>query len=308
MKNIVIVIAGPTGSGKTGISLELADELDIEIINADSRQVYRYMDIGTAKPTPEEREKVKHYFVDHVNPDRHFDAGQFGEEGRNVIHDIFRRGKTPVVVGGSGLYIKSLIDGLFTGPKQDEIIRQRLDKRIQEEGINSLLSELKSVDPDSAAKLLPANTHRIIRALEVYYLTSKPITLLQKENKINIDFTPVFFAPDWDRKILYDRINRRTLSMIESGLVDEVKKLLSMGYTKELKSFQTVGYKEPVEYLEGKIDHDKMINLIQQYSRNYAKRQLTWFRADQRIEWIDMSIPAFKPAGIILKKIRDQKL
>ena len=303
MKNQVIIITGPTASGKTNLALKLAEQLDIEIINADSRQVYKFMDIGTAKPTLEERSKVTHHFVDHINPDEHFDAGLFGQEGRIIIKNILKTGKTPVIAGGSGLYIRSLVDGLFEGPKQDETIRLQLSSRIETEGITSLLDELQKVDPQSAKKLLPTNIHRIIRALEVYYLTGKSITQLQQENKIDIDFSPAFFGLDWNRRILYERIDKRTLTMIETGLLDEVKKLLAMGYVKELKAFQTVGYKEPIAYLEGKISHEEMIMQIQQFSRNYAKRQLTWFRADERIKWLDAGLLIENLTTIILDSI-----
>jgi tRNA dimethylallyltransferase len=299
MNNQIIVIVGPTASGKTNLSISLANELNTEIINADSRQVYKFMDIGTAKPTKEERNKVPHYFIDHVAPDEHYDAGLFGKEGRFVFSELIKNNKTPIVSGGSGLYIKSLIDGLFEGPEQDGAIRHKLEARIQTEGINSLLDELKKVDPESAHKLLPTNKHRIIRALEVYYLTGKSITELQKENKIDIDFSPFFFGLEWDRKTLYNRIDKRVIQMIDSGLIEEVKKLLEIGYSKDLKSFRTVGYKEPIEYLEGKISFEEMIRQIQQFSRNYAKRQLTWFRADKRIEWLEASLPQDE----LLKKI-----
>jgi tRNA dimethylallyltransferase len=305
MNNQVIIIVGPTASGKTDLSIKLAEQLNTEIINADSRQVYKFMDIGTAKPTPEERAKIPHYFVDHINPDEHFDAGLFGEEGRVIIKNILDKGKTPIVSGGSGLYIRSLIDGLFEGPRQDESIRCQLDKRIETEGITSLLEELRKVDPESAGKLIPANKHRIIRALEVFYLTGKSITKLQQENKVDIDFSPIFFGLEWDRKILYQRIDNRTITMIQTGLLDEIKNLLVMGYSKELKSFHTVGYKEPIAYLEGKITYDEMIKQIQQYSRNYAKRQLTWFRADKRINWLDAETKPQKLIEIILKKNSD---
>jgi tRNA dimethylallyltransferase len=263
------------------------------------------MDIGTAKPTAEERLRITHHFVDHVNPDEHFDAGLFGQEGRIILNSIFEKGKIPVVSGGSGLYIRSLIDGLFEGPKQDAALRSDMQKRITMEGAESLLAELAKADPLSAQKLLPTNVHRIMRALEVYYLTGIPISQLQKDNGIDIDFTPLFFGLNWDRKILYDRINKRTLNMIETGLIEEVKHLLALGYSKDLKSFHTVGYKEPIEYLEGKIEYEQMINLIQQYTRNYAKRQLTWFRADERITWLDASMPTDAISGIILNSAEE---
>jgi len=287
MKNKIIVIVGPTASGKTNLSIELAEKLNSEIINADSRQVYEFMDIGTAKPTKEELQRVKHYFIDRVKPDEHYDAGMFGKEGREVIELMINQDKIPIVSGGSGLYIKSLVDGLFDGPERDENIRAKIEERLLAEGIDSLYKELCDIDHETYQKIQPNNKHRIIRALEVYYLTGVPISKLHKMNKVEINFLPVFFGLHWERKVLYQRINQRTLGMINSGLVDEVKNLLNMGYNKNLKSFKTVGYKEPIEFIEGKISYDEMISLIQQYTRNYAKRQLTWFRADKRINWVD---------------------
>jgi len=289
MKNKIIVIVGPTASGKTNLSIELAEKLNSEIINADSRQVYKFMDIGTAKPTKEELQRVKHYFIDRVKPDEHYDAGMFGKEGRKVIELMIKQDKIPIVSGGSGLYIKSLVDGLFEGPERDENIRSKIEERLKTESIDSLYKELCDIDYEASQKIQPNNKHRIIRALEVYYLTGIPISKLHKMNKIEINFIPVFIGLYWERKVLYQRINQRTIDMLNSGLVEEVKNLLNMGYNKNLKSFKTVGYKEPIEFIEGKITYDEMINLIQQYTRNYAKRQLTWFRADNRIHWVDAS-------------------
>jgi len=287
MKNKIIVIVGPTASGKTNLSIELAEKLNSEIINADSRQVYEFMDIGTAKPTKEELQRVKHYFIDRVKPDEHYDAGMFGKEGREVIELMINQDKIPIVSGGSGLYIKSLVDGLFDGPERDENIRAKIEERLLAEGIDSLYKELCDIDHETYQKIQPNNKHRIIRALEVYYLTGVPISKLHKMNKVEINFIPIFLGLHWDRKVLYQRINQRTIGMINAGLVEEVKNLLNMGYNKNLKSFKTVGYKEPIEFIEGKITYDEMISLIQQYTRNYAKRQLTWFRADKRINWVD---------------------
>jgi tRNA dimethylallyltransferase len=287
MKN-VIVICGPTASGKTQISLLLSKLIDAEIINADSRQVYKYMDIGTAKPSIEERNIVPHHFVDIINPDEHYDAGLFGEQARIKISDIFQRNKIPVVVGGSGLYIRSLIDGLFEGPKRDENIRRDLEQRLKEKGADDLLDEIKRIDPETASKLTITTTHRIIRALEVFYLTKEPLTKLQKENKIQIDFIPSFYGIKWDREILYSRVNERARDMIYQGLIEECTELLSRGYNSNLKSMQTVGYKECFDYIEEKINYEEMIDLIQKNTRHYVKRQFTWFNHDDRIQWINL--------------------
>jgi tRNA dimethylallyltransferase len=303
MKN-VIVICGPTASGKTKLSIFLSKLIDTEIINADSRQVYRYMDIGTAKPAPEERISVIHHFVDIVNPDEHYDAGLFGEQAREKIQEIFERNKIPVIVGGSGLYIRSLTDGLFEGPKRDENIRNDLLQRLKEKGAENLLSELQKIDPESASKLNVTDTHRIMRALEVFYLTKEPLSKLQKENKIEINFNPVFFGIRWEREVLYNRVNERTKDMIYNGLIEECADLISRGYKSDLKAMQTVGYKECFEYLEDKIKYEEMIDLIQKNTRHYVKRQFTWFNHDDRIKWVDLKNENDfrKKAGEIIKE------
>jgi tRNA dimethylallyltransferase len=288
MKRKVLAIVGPTASGKTKLSIIVAEKIGGEIISADSRQVYRYMDIGTAKPSKEERERVKHYFIDELNPDEEFNAGVFGERGREIIEDIFSRGKVPIVVGGSGLYVKSLIDGFFEGPAGDWELREILYRKAEQLGKGALYEELKKVDPASAEKIHPNNLKRVIRALEVYYLTGKPISQLQSEMKPEINFETVQIGLNWDRKKLYKRIEERVDMMIEQGLIEEVKRLRELGYDKNLNALQTVGYKEVFDYLDGIISYDRMIYLIKRNSRRYAKRQLTWFRQDKRIIWIDV--------------------
>lgn len=288
MEKKVLAIVGPTASGKTKLSLIVAERINGEIISADSRQVYKYMDIGTAKPSREEREKIKHYFIDELNPDEEFNAGIFGERGREIIEDIFSRGKVPIIVGGSGLYIKALIDGFFEGPGSDWELREILYNRAKEFGKESLYEELKKIDPESAQKIHPNNLKRIIRALEVYYLTGKPISQLQKEVKPEINFNAVQIGLKWDRKKLYKRIEERVNEMLNKGLIDEVKNLRTLGYDKNLNSLQTVGYKEVFNYLDGLITYDEMVYLIKRNSRRYAKRQLIWFRQDKRIIWVDV--------------------
>jgi tRNA dimethylallyltransferase len=283
----VLVLVGPTASGKTTISLHLANQLNAEIISADSRQLFQFMNIGTAKPTPEERGNIKHYFVDELLPDQDFNASEFGSKGRLIVDDILRRKKVPLVVGGSGLYVRALADGFFEGPPPDPELRHHLYHRLKEEGAEKLLSELRHVDPVAAASMLPSNTRRIVRALEVYQLTGKPISELHK-SKIEIPFTPIFVGLQWERAALYDRINKRSEWMIENGLLDEVKQLLESGYSPNLNALQTVGYKEAIDFLDGKISHERMVELIKQNSRRYAKRQLTWFRYDERIRWFEV--------------------
>ena len=283
----VLVLVGPTASGKTAIALSLAEQLQAEIISADSRQIYKHLDIGTAKPTKAERKHIKHHFVDELNPDKGFNSGEFGNRGREVVENIFFRKKVPLVVGGSGLYIQSLVDGFFDGPSADKTVRDNIEKRLAHEGTESLLAELQKIDPITASKMFLTKPRRIIRALEVYYLTGIPLSEHHK-SKIRISFTPVFVGLQWERKVLYDRINKRVDWMIEQGLVDEVKQLKKLGYSSDLNALQTVGYKEVYDYLDGKTTLERMVELIKQNSRRFAKRQLTWFRRDERIVWFEL--------------------
>jgi len=283
----VLVLVGPTASGKTPVSLLVAQQLNAEILSADSRQIYKLMDIGTAKVSDEERKTIKHYFVDELLPHEDFNAADFGKQGREIIDDILQRKKVPLVVGGSGLYIQALIDGFFEGPAADDAIRDDLEARIKAEGSDVLLQELCVVDPDTAVKILPSHTRRIIRALEVYRLTGIPISKLQ-ETKVNISFYPVVVGLQWDRAKLYQRIDKRVDKMIEQGFIEEVQRLKSEGYSLKHKALNTVGYKEVFEYLDGTLTYKRAIELMKQNSRRYAKRQLTWFRADERIRWFDV--------------------
>jgi tRNA dimethylallyltransferase len=284
----VLVLVGPTASGKTQVSLELARRMGAEIISADSRQIYRYMDIGTAKPTPEERLLIPHHFIDELTPDVEFNAGQYGKRGREVIEDIARRGHLPIVVGGSGLYIRALIDGIFEGPSADPELRKELYRRMKTEGPEKLLEELRTVDPESAARMLPANTRRIVRALEVERRTGTTISQLQKI-PVEVNLTPVLAGLEWERAVLYGRIDRRVDSMVEQGLLEEVQHLHDLGYSSELNSLQTVGYREALQFLRNEVTMDEMVRRIKQNSRRYAKRQLTWFRHDRRIRWFTLN-------------------
>jgi tRNA dimethylallyltransferase len=278
----VPVLVGPTASGKTAVSLELAGHLDAEIISADSRQIYKYMDIGTAKPTEADRMAVRHYFVDELLPDQDFNAGEFGRLGREIVTDIINRGKTPLVVGGSGLYIRALVDGFFEGPAADPETRRSLYEQLHERGKDYLYEKLQDVDPVSASRMIPANTRRIIRALEVFRLTGVPISS-HHQHSIEPGFRPVIAGLEWERAQLYERINRRVDDMMADGLVDEVRRLRDLGYDPGLNALQTVGYREVFQYLDGKRSLDETVALIKQNTRRFAKRQITWFRPDTRI-------------------------
>ena len=284
----VLVLVGPTASGKTAVGAALAESLRGEIISADSRQVYRYLDIGTAKPTRELRARVPHHFVDEILPDRVFSAGEFGARGREVVEQIFSRGRMPIVVGGSGLYIQSLVDGFFEGPGADRELRASLERRLADEGVGGLLRELERVDPAYAAVVDRTKTRRIIRGLEVFALTGEPISRRQKEARMEIAFTVQMFGLEWDRAVLYRRINARCDDMLRAGLLDEVERLEARGYGAGLNALNTVGYAEAFAYRSGRISYDEMVRLLKQNSRRYAKRQMTWFRRDPRIRWIRM--------------------
>ncbi|MEG2338226.1 MAG: tRNA (adenosine(37)-N6)-dimethylallyltransferase MiaA [Clostridium sp.] len=289
MKKNLVIIAGPTASGKTSLSIEIAKRINGEIISADSMQVYKYMDIGTAKILEEEMDGIKHYMIDEVTPDVEFSVALFRERAGNYIDDIISRGKTPIVVGGTGLYINSLTYALdFSGREEDAEYRKQLEAIAEEKGNEYLHSMLKDVDEESYNRLYPNDIKRVIRALEVYKIKGKTISEIQKESKErDIDYNLSYFALNMDREKLYDRINQRVDIMFNKGLVEEVQKLLNMGYTEDMISMQAIGYKEVIDYLNGKMSLNEVIDYIKQSSRRYAKRQLTWFRKDKRIKWIN---------------------
>jgi tRNA dimethylallyltransferase len=286
----VPVIVGPTASGKTAVSLLLAELLaGAEIISADSRQVYRHLDIGTAKPSPREREQVPHHFIDVVDPDADFSAGEFGEKAREAVKGIFARGKIPVVVGGSGLYIRSLVDGFFEGPGADLEYRDVLDEKIRQGGLPALIEELRRVDPLSASRIDPTKPRRIVRALEVYHATGVTLSSLQSERRPDVEFEPHFYGLQWERAALYERINVRCGKIVADGLLREAADLERRGYGRELNALNTVGYKEAFACLHGEISPGEMLEKFRQNTRRYAKRQLTWFRRDNRVRWITMA-------------------
>jgi tRNA dimethylallyltransferase len=279
---------GPTCSGKSTLGVLLAQKISGEIISADSRQFYRYLNIGTAKPSLKQIKTIKHHLISFLNPGESFNASQFEKRSLEIIEDILIRNKVPMVVGGSGLYIKALIDGISDTPDIDSDLRSQLLEEKNNLGIEHMYKKLNDVDPVSADKMKPQNWKRVIRALEVYYQTGKPIWQHHEEYKRNFDVEFLQYGLDWDRKILYRRIEKRVDEMFSSGLVDEVKNIIMKGYKAELNSLNTVGYKEVIEYLNGKINYDKMIELIKRNTRRFAKRQLTWFRKDNRITWINV--------------------
>jgi len=285
----VIVIVGPTCSGKTTLAIKLALALNSEIISADSRQIYKFLNIGTAKPSKEELNLVKHYFIDILLPSEDYNVSRFEKEALRIIEKLFAQNKIPVVAGGSGLYVKSLVDGIFDVVDTDEEYRKELLEAKAKYGNEFLYEKLKQVDPLSAQNLLPQNWKRVIRALEVYKLTGRSIVEFQKEFKRETDIKFFQFGLKWPREILYENIEKRVDEMIEAGLIDEVKNILSMGYDPGLNSLNTVGYKEIISYLKNEIDLEEAIRLIKRNTRRYAKRQLTWFGRDNRIKWFSVS-------------------
>ncbi len=298
----VLGLVGPTASGKTEVAIRLAEDLGAEIVSADSRQLYQHLDIGTAKPSKDDRARIPHHLVDQFPPDRAVSAGEFGDLGRVAIDDIVRRGRIPLVVGGSGLYIRSLVDGLFEGPGSDDEYRRTLEARWAGGAREEILAELRQVDPQTAQSIDPTKSRRVIRALEVYHTTGRPISDLHRENKIPIPFRPLFFGLNWERKELYARIDQRCDAMLEKGLLNEVEHLERMGYSDRLNALNTVGYREAFAYRRGEIGYTDLVRLFKQNSRRYAKRQMTWFRADERIQWIAMD-GTMGPADIAIPKV-----
>lgn len=281
----VIVIVGPTCSGKTGLSIDIAKKINSEVISADSRQVYKHLNIGTAKPSANELKTVKHHLIDYLEPNVLFNAGMFVEQAQKIIIRLTEENKIPIVVGGAGLYINSLIDGIINSVDSDEGIRKELSEKRKKFGNEYLYNELKKVDNISASNMLPQNWKRVMRALEVFYISGKPIWQHFQEHKKNADHKYYQFGLEWDRAKLYQRIEKRVDAMIDAGLIDEVKSILELGYSKEINALNTVGYKEIIQYLENEISLDRAVELIKRNTRRYAKRQMTWFNKDKRITW-----------------------
>ena len=292
MKDKVIVIVGPTASGKTGLSIELAKRIGGEIISADSMQIYKDMNIGTAKVTEEEKEGINHYLIDIISPEERYTVSNFKKDAEKAIEEILEKGKTPIVVGGTGLYINSLIYGIeYQEMEYDEEYRDMLMKKAESEmGLKEIYEEALRIDPEAMKKIFPSDKKRIVRVLEIYKATGKTKTeqeILSRKNGVKYDYR--VFGISRDREELYERINKRVDIMIEQGLVDEVKYIYNK-YKKFPTAMQGLGYKEVIWYLENKITYEEMIELIKKETRRYAKRQLTWFRKTENIVWLDASL------------------
>lgn len=287
MKPRIVVIGGPTASGKSGLAVELAEQVHGEIVCADSLTVYRGLEIGSAKPTPEQRRQVPHHLLDIREPTQPFTAADFRTEASHAINDILKRGKRPLVVGGTGLYLRVLLHGLTNAPGEDPALRQQLKARAAREGAAALLEELRRVDPETAARCHPNNLVRILRALEVWHATGSPLSDFHQQHGFSdAPYNALFLCLDLPRAELYQRIDERVEAMLASGLVAEVQQLLQTGIPGNAKPLQAIGYKEIVAHLQGELTLEAATALIKRNTRHLAKRQLTWFRREPDAQWV----------------------
>ena len=286
--NNIICIAGPTASGKTALAVALAKELNGEVVSCDSMQIYRRMDIGTAKPTVEEMQGIPHHMIDVAEPDEDFSVSRYCQMAAPIVEDIVKRGKTAVIAGGTGLYMDSLIQGNDFAPFPSTGVREKLEQEAGEQGIQALYDRLSEIDPESAAKLHLSDKKRILRALEVYLETGETITEHNRKTQLLPPrFTPLWLGLDFEsRADLYSRIDRRVGIMLEQGLIGEIQGLLSCGIPEKCTAMQAIGYKEFVAALNGECTLEEAANQVRQSSRRYAKRQLTWFRRNKSIHWL----------------------
>lgn len=300
----LIFLAGPTCVGKSGVALRLAKDIDAEIISCDSMQVYKGMDIGTAKPSKKEQKIIPHHMIDVVSLSQEYDVAQYVKDANKAITSLHKKNKVPLITGGTGLYMKALIDGLFSGPSRDEGIRIELEKRVEMQGLSSLYDELKKIDPAGADKIKPQDKRRIIRALEVYYTSGKPISSFQTQwGKLGGEEKNIIIGLDRKREDLYERIEKRVDKMFENGLVQEVEELAKNGLLENKTARQAVGYKEIIDFVDGKASLEQTKELIKRNTRRLAKRQLTWFRKDVRVGWV--LVQRDEAVDITVQRIRD---
>jgi tRNA dimethylallyltransferase len=286
----LVIITGPTATGKTALAIELARQYDAEIVSADSRQVYRYLDIGTAKPTSTQLEAVPHHLIDVINPDEQFDGARFRTLALTTITDIHQRGKRVIVVGGTGLYLRALTRGLFAGPAADLALRTHLQEQEQREGKGTLHRRLHEVDPDAANRLHPNDTVRLIRALEVFLSTGKPMSQWQREHGFrDRPFVTLTIGLVCERETLHRRIAERCQQMLKDGLVDEIRRVWNLGYGPELPVMNTIGYAQVKAFLQGQCDEEETLVQMTTATKQLAKRQLTWFRAEPNLQWFSPS-------------------
>lgn len=304
----VIVICGPTASGKTGLSVKLAQAMNGEIVSCDSMQIYKDMTIGTAKVTKEEMQGIPHYLIDFVSPDERYSVADFQKDAEKAIHEIVAKGKTPIVVGGTGLYVDTLIYHIqYPEIETDLAYRKQLEEMIQEQGLEVAYQKAKEIDPQAIEKISSNDQKRIMRILEIYHQTQKTKTQLEIESRREEPpYEYLVYAIDMDREKLYDRINQRVDIMIEQGLIEEVQALLEK-YENFPTAMQGLGYKEVVAYLKGNMTKEEMIETLKQETRRYAKRQLTWFRKNKEIKWIDGLRPVEENIQRILEDYEEEK-
>lgn len=288
MTTPLIILTGPTAVGKTDLSIQLAKGVDAEIVSADSMQIYKYMDIGSAKVTEEEMQGVKHYLVDEIEPDMPFSVSEYKRMAEEYIDEISSRGKNVIVTGGTGLYLNSLIYDMDFGKSDaNQELREELNKELEENGPAYMYEKLVSLDKEAAERIHPNNTKRVIRAIEVA-MSGEKMNDFSKDLRYNKKYRPIIIVLNRDRQALYDRINLRVDIMLKNGLIEEVKGLLEKGYTKDMISMQGIGYKEIIKYFDGEYTLDEAIEIIKRDSRRYAKRQLTWFRRYEDAKWFEI--------------------
>ena len=288
MKSRLLCLLGPTAVGKTEIAIQLAQRLNAEIVSVDSRQIYRQMDIGTAKPTAEEQQAARHHLIDCVDISQPFSVADYQSLADAAIADIQNRGKRGLLVGGAGLYFRAIVDGLFEGPGADTGLREMLEQEAEKLGVETLHQRLRACDPISAERIHPNNLVRVIRALEVYELTGTPMSEHQQQwQQENQRYPFTAFCLTMPRALLYSRIEQRVDVMLANGLIAEVESLLAAGYARGSAALRSFGYRELIDYLDGKCTYLEAVDQLKRNTRRFAKRQLTWFRKDTRIEWID---------------------
>jgi len=283
----LLIITGPTATGKTRIGIELAKRLEGEIISADSRQVYKLLEIGTAKPSRDEREEAVHHLIDIVFPDQTYSAGVFARDARAKIEQLLNRGKLPIIVGGTGLYLKALTKGLFQGPAADPELRKRLNQEAEQYGSHNLYKKLQELDPVTAGRISAQDRIRIIRALEIYELTGQPISFWHTKDQHSSEYRFMTFGITMNRDTLYQRINARVDRMMQAGFLDEVQNLRNLGYSFQLPALRTFGYMDILHHLQGEVELKVAVEKFKQKTRNFAKRQLTWFRHQRELKWVD---------------------
>lgn len=304
MKKKVIAIIGPTAVGKTKMSIEVAKALNGEIISGDSMQIYRGMDIGTAKVTEQEMQGIPHHLIDIKDPLEEFSVAEFQGLASELIEEISKRGKVPIIAGGTGLYIQSILYNYnFSVAESNPEYRLFLEKRIEAEGIDGVYNELRKIDPESCERIHPNNTRRVIRALEVYHETGLTMTEYLQEQESDASYDHQIIGLNLERSLLYERIDKRVDMMVSQGLIEEVKALYEAGI-KDCQSIQAIGYKELYDYFAGKVSKEEAIELLKRNSRRYAKRQLTWFRNKMDVEWFDMS-EAVSDNDVFQQKIQE---